>query len=135
MAQELNRRGGLSLRIFQKWKDTNIGVVVAPVLAFVMDYPMATLFLSLCRSVGFAHCALCFICAIQLCLHNLWICIGGRNITDDCRLCAQCCHIFRHFCFNLHNSTSHSYLEFSSSWLQLGPEVARDYLLLFSIID
>ena len=46
MAQEVNRRGDLSLRIFQKWKDTNIGVVVAPVLAFVMEYPMATLFLT-----------------------------------------------------------------------------------------
>lgn len=44
MAQEVNRRGDLSLRIFQKWKDTNIGVVVAPVLAFVMEYPIATLF-------------------------------------------------------------------------------------------
>lgn len=46
MAQEVNRQGDLSLHIFQKWKDTNIGVVVAPVLAFVMEYPMATLFLT-----------------------------------------------------------------------------------------
>lgn len=46
MAQEINRRGDLSLRIFQKWKDTNIGVIVAPVLAFVMEYPIATLFIT-----------------------------------------------------------------------------------------
>ena len=46
MAQEVNRRGDLSLHIFQKWKDTNVGVVVAPVLAFVIEYPMATLFLT-----------------------------------------------------------------------------------------
>lgn len=47
MAQEVNRRGDLSLRIFQKWKDTNIGVVIAPVLAFVMEYPIATLFIAI----------------------------------------------------------------------------------------
>lgn len=46
MAQEVNRHGDLSLRIFQKWKDTNIGVVMAPVLAFVMEYPIATLFIA-----------------------------------------------------------------------------------------
>lgn len=46
MSQQVNRRGDLSLLIFHKWKDTNIGVVAAPVLAFVIEYPMATLFLT-----------------------------------------------------------------------------------------
>lgn len=46
MAQEVNRQGDLSLHIFQKWKDTNIGIILAPVLAFVIEYPIATLFIA-----------------------------------------------------------------------------------------
>lgn len=46
MSQEINTQGDLSLRIFYKWKDTNIGLIVAPVLAFVMEYPIATLFIA-----------------------------------------------------------------------------------------
>ena len=45
MSGELDRRGDLSVCIFQKWKDTNVGLIVAPVLAFVMEYPIATLFI------------------------------------------------------------------------------------------
>ena len=46
MSQGLNRQEDLSMRIFLKWRDTNIGVIVAPVLAFVMEYPIATLFIA-----------------------------------------------------------------------------------------
>ena len=47
MAEEVvNRQGDLSLHIFHKWKDTNLGNVLAPVLAFVIEYPIATLFIA-----------------------------------------------------------------------------------------
>lgn len=46
MSQGLNRREDLSMRIFVKWRDTKIGVIVAPILAFVMEYPIATLFIA-----------------------------------------------------------------------------------------
>lgn len=47
MAEEVaNRQGDLSLHIFHKWKDTNLGNILAPVLAFVIEYPIATLFIA-----------------------------------------------------------------------------------------
>lgn len=47
MAQEVNGQGDLSLRILHKWKDTNLGNILAPVLSFVIEYPIATLFIAI----------------------------------------------------------------------------------------
>ena len=78
MAQEVNRRGDLSLHIFRKWKDTNIGVVVAPVLAFVMEYPMATLFLTVFAGLS----ALPIVLFVSFVLYSFMFTIFGFALVE-----------------------------------------------------
>ena len=78
MSRELNRRGDLSLRIFQKWKDTNIGVIVAPVLTFVMEYPIATLFIAV--FIGLS--ALPFVLFISFVLYSFVFTIFGFAMIE-----------------------------------------------------
>ena len=78
MAQEVSRQGDLSLRIFQKWKDTNIGVVVAPVLAFVMEYPIATLFITVFAGLS----ALPIVLFISFVLYSFFFTILGFAMVE-----------------------------------------------------
>ena len=78
MAQEVNRRGDLSLHIFRKWKDTNVGVVVAPVLAFVIEYPMATLFLAVFAALS----ALPMVLFVSFVLYSFVFTIFGFALVE-----------------------------------------------------
>ena len=52
MAQMMNTRGNMTLYVFHKWKDTKIGCYMAPVLAFVNEYPITTLFVCVCLGLS-----------------------------------------------------------------------------------
>lgn len=78
MSQELNRQEDLSLRIFNKWKDTNIGLIVAPVLAFVMEYPIATLFIAVFAGLS----ALPIVLFISFVLYSLLFTIFGFAMIE-----------------------------------------------------
>ena len=48
MSHEISRRGDSSLHISRTWKDaSNVGSILASVFAFVMEYPIVTMFIAI----------------------------------------------------------------------------------------
>ena len=140
MAEEVvNRQGDLSLHIFHKWKDTNLGNILAPVLAFVIEYPIATLFIAVFMGLS----ALPLVLFVSFVLYSFLFTMLGfamvegtlLMIADDCCFYAQCSHIFCVLCVNLHNSLSYLHVEFSRCGLHFCSKAERNSSLLFSITE
>ena len=87
MSQGLNRQDDLSMRIFVKWRDTNIGVIVAPVLAFVMEYPIATLFIAVFAGLS----TLPIVLFISFVLYSLLFTILGFAMIEGTFLMIAVC--------------------------------------------
>lgn len=128
MLQECARQRGLSVALLNKKNNTNIGLVTATVLAFILEYPKTTLFIVVFG--GIVYSATCVVSCI--CLHLAWICNDWNHGCDEFIPPTWHCDIYlafaggscHHFIFDFH-------IDLSSYWTQYQREVTVDCPLCF----